>query len=162
MDAPRLTSAATRRLGEREGGANVLELDAGGKLIDGENVEADGDVVADGAGKLAEIGRGHLAQDLLLVRVDGGLGWRKGLFSGGRGAGLDLEDHQGGAVPGDEVEVAGEALGAPASGDYRVAEGAKVEVGGVFSAFAGEQVGRFEALAVGKGAEGGVSAVFER
>src|ERR1700722_17411965 len=65
------------RASERKGRANLLELDAGRKLIDGENVEADGDAGARGGGKLAEVGRGHFAEDLLLVGVDGGLGWRQ-------------------------------------------------------------------------------------
>ena len=95
---------------------------AGGELVDGEDVEADGDAGAGGGGELAEVGGGHLAEDSLLVGVDGGLGWGEGCFAGGGGAGFDFEDDEGGAVPGDEVEVAGEAFGAPAAGDDGVAE----------------------------------------
>ena len=135
-----LTSAITWGLGEREGIADVVEFGAGWKLVDGENVEADGDAVASGGGKLAEVGGGHLAQNMLLMGVDSGLGWRKGRFPGRGCAGFDFKDDEGGAVPGDEVEVTGEALGAPAAGDDRVAQAAKMEVRGVFSALAGEQV----------------------
>lgn len=77
------------------------------------------------------------------------------------GAGLDLEDDQGRAVPGDEVDVSGEPLGAPAAGDDRVAEAAEVEESSVFAALAGEQMRGQRGPAVGDRAQPGVGAAFE-
>ena len=110
----------------------------------------------------AEVGGGHLAEDV--AACGGRRRSRRGRrrLRGRGGAGLDFEDDEGGAVPGDEVEVAGEALGAPAAGDDGVAEAAEVEEGGVFAALAGEEVGGLGAVAVGAGAEGSVDAAFER
>gem|GEM_PF-3048259 len=129
-----------------------------GRRVDRKDVEAQGNGGAVGLGELAEVGGGHFAEDLLLVRVDCGFGW--GEVVGGTG--LDLEDDEGGTVPGDEVEVAGNARRAPAAGHNRVAERPEVEEGGVFPALADEQMlgeGRFS---VGEGAQGRIGAGFER
>jgi len=170
-----LLATVARRGDAWEGVGEVLELDfcwAGvcWQEIDGEDVETDGDGGAMGLGQAAQIGGGHAAELVLLVAVDLGFG-RSDVM---RGAGFDLEDDQGGAVPGDEVEVAGEAAGAPAAGDDGVAKRAQMEEGGGFSALAGEEMERFGAnggigvaigaavgFAVGAGAEGGVEAAFE-
>jgi hypothetical protein len=144
--------------GTWEGVAEVLEFGARGEEVDGEDIEAERDRDADGLGELAEVGGGHFAKHLLLVGVDGGVG-------GGeiaRGARLDFEDDEGWAVPGDEVEVAGDARGAPAAAHDGVAEGAEMEEGGVFATFADEEVGGEWGFSVGNGAEGGVGAGFER
>ena len=135
----------------------MFELGGGGQEVDREDVEADGDAVAVGLGELAEVGGSHAAEGLLLVGIDLG-------FCGGKvacGAGFDLEEDEGVAIPGGEVEVAAEAVGTPAASDDGVAEGAEVEEGGVFALFAGEEVPGLPGVAVGKAVESGVGAAFE-
>ena len=153
-----LTEVQGSGFGTGEGVGEMVEFGAGGEEIDGEDVEAEGDRDADGLGELAEVGGGHLVEHLLLVGVDGGVSGSE--IAGG--AGLDFEDDEGGAVPRDEVEVAGDAGGAPAAGDDGVAEGAEVEEGGVFTTFSGEEVVGERGFSVGEGAQGGVGAGFER
>jgi hypothetical protein len=77
------------------------------------------------------------------------------------GTSFHFNDDEGRAIPGDEVEVSVEALGAPATGDDGVVEGAEVEEGGIFAAFTEEQMWREFAAAVGEGAEAGVEAAFD-
>jgi len=136
----------------------VVEFGGGGEEVDGEDIEAEGDRHADGFGELPEVGGGHFAEHLLLVWVDCGV--RGSEVAGG--AGLDFEDDEGGAVPCDEVEVAGDAGGAPAAGDDGVAEGAEVEESCVFATLAREEVRRERGLFVSDGAQGGVGAGFQR
>jgi len=84
----------------------VFELLPGREQVDRKNVETDRDAVSVALGKLTDVGGGHAAERLLLVGVDLG-------FGGGQivsGAGFDLEDDQGIAVPGDKIEVASEAF----------------------------------------------------
>jgi hypothetical protein len=134
---------------------------ARGREIDGEDIETEGDGGSVGFREAAEIGGSHAPEHVLLVRVDVGFGGGEGVGAGGGGAGFDLEEDKDVAVPGDEVEVAGEAAGAPAAGDDGVAEGTKVEEGGVFTAGAGEQVRGGRVTRVGAGAERSVKAAFK-
>ena len=109
-----------------------------------------------------EVGGGHAAEHPLLGGVDGGFCGEEYLRRGGGGAGLDLEDDECGAVPGEKVEVAVEAWATPASADDGVAELAKVEEGGIFAALAGEEMRRERRVAVDAGAQEGVNAAFQR
>jgi len=167
-----LTQTALGWGGARKGVADVVEFGGRGEQIDGEDIKADGDGGAVGFGQEIEVGGGHLAEHVLLGAVDGGFGWGEGLIAGG-GEGFDLEDDQGGAVPGDEVEVAGQAARAPATGDDGVAETAEMEEGRVFATLTGEEMwglgldsgvrvagGEQGGSAIGAGAEGGVKAAF--
>jgi len=141
----------------RKGVGEMLEFGGGGQDIDGEDVKAEGDIVAVGFGELAEVGGGHEAKLALLVGVDSRFSWGHVMS----GAGFDFEEDEGVAVPGDEVEVGGKALGAPAAGDDGIAEVAEVEEGSVFAALAGEEVRREWGFAVGASAEVSVEAAFE-
>jgi CTP synthase len=134
---------------------------ARGREIDGEDIETEGDGGSMGFREAAEIGGSHAAEHVLLVGVDVGFGGGEGVGAGGGGAGFDLEEDEGVAVPGDEIEVAGQAAGAPAAGDDGVAETAEVEEGGVFAAGAGEQVRGGGVTGVGAGAERSVEAAFK-
>jgi hypothetical protein len=130
----------------------VLELGSGGEEIDGEDVETKRDTGAPGIGDLVEVRTGHLAEHDLLVVVDLNLGGDKVAY----GSGFDLEEDEGVAVPGDEVEVSRKPRRAPAAGDDRVTKAAEVEIGGVFATLAGDEVRRERRFAVGEGAESGV------
>src|SRR5665213_923042 len=110
---------------------------AGGQQVDREQVEADGDAVAVLARKLAQPGPGHEAELVLLAAVDGGVGGSE--VAGGTG--LDLEDDQGWAIPGDEVDVAADFGAGPALGDDGETEPAEVEEGSLLAAEAGDEVG---------------------
>lgn len=143
--------------GEGEGIGDVLELGAGGQKVNGEDVQLQADGGAVSFGQALQIGGGELAELALLGFVHLGGGGRE--IAGG--AGFDLEDNEGRARPGDQVEVTANAGSVPAAGDDGVAARAQMEEGGVFSAQAGEQVRRQQGFAVGTGAEGGVSAAFE-
>jgi hypothetical protein len=135
----------------------MIELRAGGQKVDGEDVEAEMEGAAPGLGHLVEVGGGHAAEHALLVRIDGDFGGEE--VAGG--AGFDFHDDKCASVPGNEIEVAGVAFRAPAAGDEGVTEGAKMEEGGVFAAFAGEEVRCDGTRAVGAGAEPSVKAAFE-
>jgi hypothetical protein len=131
-------TVAARWVGAREGVGKVLEFRwAFGIEVDAEDVEAKRDATAIGLGELAEIGSGHSAEDATLGFVDLGFGGSEVAGS----SGFDFEDDQRVAIPGYEVEVAREPLGAPAAGSDGVAEGSEVEEGCVFAAFSGEEVG---------------------
>jgi hypothetical protein len=169
-----LGPAALRRCGAREGIADMVELGVVGVQVDGQDIEANVDRRAVGFRQEIEVGSRHLAEVVLLGAVDGGFGWGEGLLAGG-GEGLNLEDDERGAVPGDEIEVSGQAAGTPATGDDGVAKAAEIEEGDIFTPLAGEQVLGFGAdpgvwvavgplgcEAVGAGAESGMEALFER
>jgi len=120
----------------------MLELDAAGQQVDGENIETYGDAGAMTLRDLAQISGGHLAEQALLVGVD--LGFSRGAVAGG--AGFDLEKDQRIAVPGHQVEVAGEALRAPAACNNRVSEGAEMEEGFLLTALASDEMRRLGAV----------------
>jgi|HubBroStandDraft_4_1064222.scaffolds.fasta_scaffold195877_1 hypothetical protein len=91
-------------LNEAEGVGEVLECGwMAGFEVDGENVEADGDVAV---GELTQVMAGETAEDSALVAIDGDV--RFGNCMGG--AGFDFDEAEGVAawirMPGDEVEVA--------------------------------------------------------
>lgn len=116
--------------GAREGVAEVLELFAGGQEIDREQVEANRDVVAVLTRKLPQPGLCHQAKLAALAFVDGGF-W-SGKIAGS--AGLDLEDDEGRAVPGKEVDVAFNFRAGPTLGHDSEAEATKMEEGCLLSA----------------------------
>ena len=116
----------------------MLEFIALGQEVNREQIETDGNAVAVLARKLAQPGASHQAELVLLVAVDGGVGGSK--VAGG--AGLDFKDDEGGAVPGDEVDVAADLGAGPALGDDGETEAAEMEEGGLFAAQAGDEVGR--------------------
>lgn len=128
----------------------MLELRMVGEEVDGEDVEANGNTPAMACGSLGEIGRRQAAQLALFGRVDLGLGREE--VAGG--AGLDLEDHEGVPIPGDEIEIAANASGDPAAGDNGIAERAEIKEGVVFAEFAGKKVRRSGAVAPAERAEG--------
>src|ERR1700735_5572989 len=103
----------------------MLERRAAGKQIDGEDTKTERDGRAMALGNLAKGSCGHFTKLALLVGVD--LRFRRGAVAGS--AGFDLEKDQRIAIPGDKVEVTGEALRAPATGDDGVAQSAQVEEG---------------------------------
>lgn len=70
-----------------------------------------------------EIGASETAQSALLVIVDGELG-SVGVAAA---TGFDLDEAEGGTMPGDEVEVPAELCGSPAAGDDDVAGAAEIE-----------------------------------
>ena len=130
----------------------------GREQVDRKNVETDWNAVSVALGKLPEVGGGHAAERFLFVWVDLGFSGRQIVG----GAGFDLKDDEGIAVPGDKIEVSSEAFRAPAAGDDGVAEAAEVEKRGIFSAFTGEEMGWFGGFSVGKALESGVGAAFQR
>ena len=89
----------------------MLELDAAGQQINRQHIKAQRNRLSITLGNLAEVGRGHLAEQALFVGVD----LRFGRSAVARGAGFDLKEDQRVAIPGNEIEVAGEAFGAPAA-----------------------------------------------
>jgi alpha-D-ribose 1-methylphosphonate 5-triphosphate synthase subunit PhnI len=86
---------------------------------------------------------GKRAQNALLVLVDGELGGD----DVAAGAGLDLDEAEAGAVPGDEVDIARKARCLPAAGDYRESSLAQVEESFLFALEASEEMGRGLAVA---------------
>ena len=153
-----LTPPRGSRFGTGKGVAEELEFGAVGKEIDGENIKAQRDGGAIGLGELAEVGGGHFAEHLLLMEIDRRFGRGQAV----RCARLDFEDNERGTVPGDEVEVAGNAGRAPAARDDGVAEGAKMKESSVFAALAGKEMLGKRGFLVGKGADGSIGARFER
>jgi hypothetical protein len=106
--------------------------------IDGDDVEADGDLRSHVLGKTLAEDAGEGAQDALLVLVDGELGGN----DVAAGAGLDFDEAEAGAVPGYEVDIPGEARCLPAAGDDGVASLAQVKESFLFAVEAGEEVCR--------------------
>jgi hypothetical protein len=98
--------------------------------------------------KLGQIRGGQAAKLALLGGVDLGLG-RKEVACG---TGFHLDDYDGVSVPGDEVEIAADAIGDPAAGHNGVAECAELKKGEILAAFAGEEMRRFRPLAGAGGA----------
>ncbi len=130
----------------------------GREQVDRKNVKTDRDAVSVAFGELPEVGGSHATERLLFVRVD--LGFSRGQIAGG--AGFDLEDDEGIAIPGDKIEVAGQAFRTPAAGDDGVSETAEMEKRGIFPVFAREEMGRLGGFPVGKALKSGVGAAFQR
>ena len=145
----------------------MLELGSVRQQVDRKHVEADGDAAADGLRELVQVSCGHAAEGLLLGGIDFGVGREE--IAGG--AGFDLEEDEGWAVPGDEVEVSAATAGVPAASDDGVSERTQMEESCIFATLAGKQVRRLGLVAgggrpvgeevVGAQAEAGVEAVFE-
>jgi hypothetical protein len=124
--------------GEGEGvGEELVVRRLASFKVDGEDVEAGGDIAA---GELAEVVAGEAAEGAALIAVDSELG--RG--DGAGGAGFDFDEAEGVAMrigmPRDEVEVAGGAGGAPAAGDDDVSVTAEPEEGGALTAESGFEV----------------------
>lgn len=120
----------------REGVADEFALDASGREVDGDDVDTGEDGAAVLAGEGAEVGASHVCEHVALGGVDGEGGW--GLIADR--ARLDLDEAEGVALPGDEVEVAAEVGAAPAVGDDEVALAAEEEEGFEFPALADLEV----------------------
>jgi len=75
---------------------------------------------------------GHLAEHASFVVVHGGLGWSDGTA----GAGFDLDEAEGVALPCHEIKVSARTGGAPAPGGDDESPSAKVEVSSTFAAAA--------------------------
>jgi hypothetical protein len=82
--------------------------------VNGEDVKADGEVAGR---KLTHVMPGETAEDAALVRVDSYVCGRYGA----RRAGLHFNEAERIPFPGNDVEIAGGAGGAPSAGDYNVA-----------------------------------------
>jgi hypothetical protein len=89
-----------------------------------------------GERELPEILGGETAQGVALVAVDGGFG---GSHVPGS-AGLHFDETEQGALPGDEIDVAGAAAGRPAPGNDDVLFATEEEKGRVFTLDAGGEV----------------------
>jgi alpha-D-ribose 1-methylphosphonate 5-triphosphate synthase subunit PhnI len=132
----------------RKGRDEVFHLGSGAaggwrRQIDGDDVEADRDLRSHVLGKTFAEDAGKRAQNALLVLVDGELGGD----DVAAGAGLDLDEAEAGAVPGDEVDIARKARCLPAAGDYRESSLAQVEESFLFALEASEEMGRGLAVA---------------
>jgi hypothetical protein len=105
-------------------------------------------------GKLVEVVAGKAAEDAALAVIDGKV---SGSHEAG-GAGFDFDEAESfllrGAVPGDEVEVAGSAGGSPAAGDDGVAAATEPEEGGPLAVLAGREVLGEAGLPLGGADEG--------
>jgi hypothetical protein len=129
---------ARKRIGQ------MVIFDAAGQQIDREHIEAGLNMASMRLGKLVQIRRRHATQHSLLRGID--LLLRRDQIAGG--ARLHFEEDQGGAVPGHQVQIAGQPLRSPAAGHHRIAQLSKIKEGGIFSAFAGDQVGWLRTLAL--------------
>jgi len=136
-----LPAAAGRGLAWKSVG-EMLELHAAGQQVDGKHIKTHWNTGAMALRNLAQISCGHLAEQALLVGVD--LGFGRGTVAGG--AGFYLEKDQRVAIPGDQVEVAGEALRAPAAADNGVAEPSQMEEGFLLAALADNEMRRLGAF----------------
>ncbi len=135
----------------------MLEDGFAGVEVDREDVEPKMDGLAMQFWKLAQVGRGHLAEHVLFVSVNGQLG----RSDPSRAAGFDLKNNQHGAVPGDKIEVSSETFGTPAASNDGVAQRTEVEEGGIFSALAEKQVRRKMTATIGQRAQPGVAVAFQ-
>src|ERR1700679_1638573 len=92
------------------------------------------------------------------MSIDRSIGRRKVTSS----PGLNLKDHDRGAVPGHQIEVPAQPLRSPSTRHNRVTQAAQMEVSGVFTPLSGQQMRRFQALAVGKRTQRSIGAAFHR
>lgn len=132
------------RLCPCEGSLKENEVGPGGWAIKvkGEDVEARS-CGAHGGGDAVEVGAGEAAQGTLLVMIDGVLGG-EGVAAA---AGLDLDEAEGGAVPGDEVDIAAQAGDLPSASDNDVSGAAEMKEGFALAEQAGLKMsGRVRAM----------------
>jgi hypothetical protein len=118
-------------------GRSVLAY-CGGRQIDGDDIKADGNLLASLLREALAKDAGERSEHTLLMLVDGELGGN----DVAAGACLHLDEAEGRAIPGYEVDIAGEAGRLPTAGDDNEASLTKVKESFFFAANAGKKMRR--------------------